>query len=454
MQTIAPKPLSNRRERWAWYLYDFGNSAYAAVVLLAIYSVYFKEEVVGGAEGSRLWGLAVGIAMLVVAITSPVLGTIADFSGTKKRFLLFYTGITCLFTAALFFADRGEVLIGMLFFILAEIGYRSAQVFYNALLPEIAAPAEIGKISGNGWAIGSAGGIICLILVLALIILIGGTLVVRLSLVITAIFFALSSVPIFLWLQERAQPQVLPAGESYPTIAFKRLWHTFKAVRRFREFVKFILAFLVYNDGIIMALDFAAIIGAVLYGMDQQQLIIFMILVQVASVAGAYAFGLIADRMGGKRSLTISLLLMMSAVIGLLFNQSLLGFFFIGALAGFALTGVQSVSRTVVGMFSPPGRSAEFYGLFAVSGRTSSFVGPVIYGWVAAEAALWFQAQGQELVIAEQSGQRLAILSIAAFLLIGLVLLSFVNESKGRAVAESLDNEIPPIWAGALQAGD
>jgi UMF1 family MFS transporter len=454
MQTIAPKPTSNRRERWAWYLYDFGNSAYAAVVLLAIYSVYFKEEVVGGAEGSRLWGLAVGIAMLVVAITSPVLGTIADFSGTKKRFLLFYTGIACLFTAALFFADKGEVLIGMLFFILAEIGYRSAQVFYNALLPEIAAPAEIGRISGNGWAIGSAGGIICLILILALIILIGGTLVVRLSLVITAIFFALSSVPIFLWLQERAQPQVLPAGESHPTIAFNRLWRTFKAVRRFREFVKFILAFLVYNDGIIMALDFAAIIGAVLYGMDQQQLIIFMILVQVASVAGAYAFGLTADRLGGKRSLIISLLLMMGAVIWLLFNQSLLGFFFIGALAGFALTGVQSVSRTMVGMFSPPGRSAEFYGLFAVSGRTSSFVGPVIYGWVAAEAALWFQAQGQGLVMAEQSGQRLAILSIAVFLLIGLILLSFVNESKGRAVAESPDNEIPPIWAGALRAGD
>ncbi len=452
MQTNAGASTPTRRERWAWYLYDFGNSAYAAVVLLAVYSVYFKQEVVGGAEGSRLWGLAVGIAMLVVAITAPVLGAIADFSGAKKRFLFFYTGLACLFTAALFFADRGEVLIGMLFFILAEIGYRSAQVFYNALLPEIATPAEIGRVSGNGWAIGSAGGIVCLILVLALIILIGGTFIVRLSLVITAIFFALSSVPIFLWLRERAQPQTLPAGQSYPAVAFKRLWRTFRAVRRFREFVKFILAFLVYNDGIIMALDFAAIIGAVLYGMDQQQLIIFMILVQVTSVAGAYAFGLTADRLGGKRSLTISLVLMVVAVVGLLFNQSLTGFFFIGGLAGFALTGVQSVSRTMVGMLSPPGQSAEFYGLFAVSGRTSSFVGPAIYGWLAAETALRFQAQGQAPALAEQSGQRIAILSIVAFLLVGLVMLLLVNEAKGRAAAEAPESEASSAWVDALPA--
>jgi UMF1 family MFS transporter len=454
VQTTIREPMSTRRERWAWYLYDFGNSAYAAVVLLAIYSVYFKQEVVGGAEGSRLWGLAVGIAMLVVAITSPVLGSIADFSAAKKRFLLFYTAMACLFTAALFFAEKGNVLIGMLFFILAEIGYRSAQVFYNALLPEIAAPEEIGRVSGNGWAIGSAGGIICLLLILALITLIGGTFTVRLSLVITAIFFALSSVPIFLWLRERAQRQTLPTGDSYPTIAFKRLWRTFRTVRRLREFVKFILAFLVYNDGIIMALDFAAIVGAVLFGMSQQQLIIFMILVQMTSVAGAYVFGLAADRLGGRRSLVISLLLMIGAVTWLFFNQSLLGFFLIGALAGFALTGVQSVSRSMVSMLSLPGQSAEFYGFFAVAGRTSSFIGPAVYGWLAAEAALWFEAQGQAVALAEQSGQRIAILSIIAFLLVGLMLLLFVDEAKGRAARELPESEISTGWAGALRAGD
>ncbi len=435
MATVTRQLPSARRERWAWYLYDFGNSAYASVVLLAVYSAYFQGEVVGGAEGSRLWGLAVGIAMLVVALTSPVLGAIADFSGAKKRFLLFYTCMACVFTATLFFVRRGDVLLGMLFFILAEIGYRSAQVFYNGLLPEIAAPEEMGRISGNGWAVGSAGGVVCLLLVLPLIILIEGTLIVRASLVITAIFFAVSSVPLFLWLRERAQPQPLPAGESYLTIGFKRLWRTLRMVRRFSEFAKFILAFLVYNDGIIMALDFAAIVGAVLFGLDQQQLIVFMIVVQVTSIAGAYVFGLLADWVGSKRSLILSLVLMIGAVVWLLFNRAVIGFFIIGALAGFALTGVQSVSRTMVGMFSPSGRSAEFYGLFAVAGRTSSFIGPTIYGWVAAEAALWYEAQGQAVGLAEQSGQRVALLSVVAFLVVGLLLALVVNEARARAAA-------------------
>ena len=442
MPATEAMPRSVRRARWAWYLYDFGNSAYAAVVLLAVYSAYFKEEVVGGARGSWYWGLAIGVAMLVVAVTSPVLGAIADSSGSKKKFLLFYTGLCCLFTAALFFVQAGDVLIGMLFFILAEIGYRSAQVFYNSLLPEIAKPDEMARISGIGWAVGSFGGIICLLLALILILLIGGQLVVRLTLVITAAFFALSAVPIFLWLPEHAETRTLHTSESPIAAGFARLRHTFAAVRSFREFIKFIIAFLVYNDGILMALDFAAILGAVLYGMNQQELIIFMILVQVASVAGAYGFGVLADRLGSKRSLVVSILLMAGAAGWMFVNHSRTGFYAIGLLAGFSLTGVQSVSRAMVSMFSPAGRSAEFYGLFAVAGRTSSFIGPTVFGWVAARAALWYETQGQAVALAEQSGQRVAVLTIVVFLLAGLALLLLVNEAKGRGAAEEATETI------------
>ena len=444
MTTATVQSKSTRRERWAWYLYDFGNSAYAAVVLLAVYSAYFKGEVVGGAEGSRLWGLAVGIAMLVVAVTAPLLGTIADFSGAKKRFLLFYTAMTCLFTAGLFFAVQGRVFIGMSFFILAEIGYRSAQVFYNALLPEIAGPKEIGRVSGNGWAVGSVGGITCLLIVLVPIVLTDSNpLVVRLSLVFTSVFFALSALPIFLWLRERAESQELPAGESYLNVALKRLKHTITTVRRFKEFLKFIIAFLVYNDGILMILDFGAILGAVFYGMETQELIIFMILVQVASVAGAYLFGLVADDWGGKRSLVVSLLLMVVPIIWLYFSRSRLEFYFIGALAGFALTGVQSVSRTMVGMFSPPGQSAEFYGFFAVTGRTSSFIGPTIFGLLAAGMTQrYIDTQQMTAQAAEQAGHRVALFSIVAFLLVGLFLLLLVNEKVGREARKQSQEQV------------
>jgi len=192
-----------------------------------------------------------------------------------------------------------------------------------------------------------------------------------------------------------------------------------------------------------MTMDFAAILGAVLYGMEQQELIVFMIIVQVTSVAGAYLFGLIANDFGGKRAIVISLILMIVPVVWLYFSYSRVAFYFIGGLAGFALTGVQSVSRTVVGTFSPPGKSAEFYGFFAVSGRTSSFIGPTIFGLVAHRATRRFLAQGQMELLAKQSGHRFALVSIVVFLLAGLVVLLFVNERKAIAAANTPEGENP-----------
>ena len=428
---MSEKKVVNREHR-AWYMYDFGNSAYAAVVLLAVYSAYFKGSVVGGAEGSRLWGVSVGIAMLVTAVIAPILGAIADFSASKKKFLFLFSGVTWVFTALLFFVGKGDIFTGMLFFILAEIGYRGGQVFYNSLLPEIAEPEEMGRVSGNGWAIGSAGGILALFILLPPIVLIKGSdLPVRLAFPFTALFFLVSTIPAYRWIKERASAQSLPAGENYFGIGFKRLARTLKSVRQFSEFGKFMIAFLIYNDGILMALNFAAIIGAVLHGMNQTQMIIFMIIVQFASVAGAYAFAVIGERFGYKKSLIYSIVGMIAAVTWMIFSTTIVDFFIIGALAGFALTGVQSISRTMVGLFSPKGQSAEFFGFFSVVGRTSSFIGPTVYGFLALWAARWFEnTQGLGLLAAEQNGQRVAIGSIIIFLSIGLILLLRVNEHK------------------------
>ncbi len=416
------------KERRAWYLYDFGNSAYAAVVLLAVYSAYFKGTVVGGAKGSQLWGRSVAVAMLVVALLSPVLGAIADFSGTKKRFLFVFTAMAVLFTSMLFFVQPGDVFWGMLLFILAEIGYRGAQVFYNSLLPEIAAPEELSKVSGIGWAIGSAGGIICLLLILPVITLVKGVLVVRASLIFTAVYFAVFTIPLFTRLKERAEPKALPAGESYLTVGFKQAFATLRKARHYREFIRFMLAFLIYNDGIMMVMNFAAIIGAVLFGLEQQGLIVFVILVQATNVLGAYLFGLGADRWGAKRSLLVAIALMFGTLVWLYFIQTQLLFFGVGAVAGLAMAGMQAVSRSMVGQLSPAGQSAEFYGFFAVAGRTSSFIGPMVYGWVAYRAALWFESQGWTALLAEQQGQRMAILAIGVFLLVGMGLLFSVDE--------------------------
>jgi UMF1 family MFS transporter len=427
---------ATRRERWSWYIYDFGNSAYAAVVLLAVYSAYFKSTVVGGAEGSRLWGLSVGIAMLVVALLSPVLGTLADISATKKRILAIFTTISCVFTALLFFVQKGDVFMGMLFFILAEIGYRGAQVFYNALLPEIAEPEDMGRVSGNGWAIGSFGGIICLGIVLGLILLVKNPMMVRVAFLITAVFYAMATMPIFLFLKERKEPVKLPEGQNYVGSSFKKLWLTFQSAREYKEFIKFLVAYLFFNNGIRMLLDFAAILGVVFYGMNQNQLIGFMIVVQVTSVIGAFFFGQMMPRLGGKISLSISLVLMIITVALLFVTNSLTGFNLVGALAGFALTGVQSLSRTVVGQVCPVEKAAEFYGLFSTVDQISAFTGPAIFGLLATFLALRvYEPRGLSAQVAEAAGHEMALIAIVAFLVVGLVFTLFVKNWKREVSA-------------------
>ncbi len=416
-----------KRERRAWYMYDFGNSAYAAVVLLAVYSAYFKSEVVGGANGARLWGLSVGIAMLIVGLTSPVLGALADSSQTKKRILFIFTIMACFFTAMLFFVQPGDIATGMIFFILAEVGYRNGQVFYNALLPDIAEPEDMSRVSGNGWAIGSAGGIVCLLIVLGLIMGVGGTFVIRFAFLVTAVFYAASTAPLFIFVKERTTATPLPHGENYFSISLKRLWQTFKAARKYQSFARFLFSYLVFNNGIMITLDFAAIIGATLFALNQTQLIIFMIIVQITSVIGAYLFGKAAGRWGSKAVLVVSLLLMTGTVALLYLADSLTVFNIIGALAGFALTGVQSVSRTAVGQIAPEEKAAEFYGLFSLASQLSNFIGPTLFGILIVWFTNFYSGRGLEALPAEQSGLKLALLAIILFLLLGMGLLFTVK---------------------------
>ncbi len=426
-----------RGKRFAWYLYDFGNSAYAAVVILAIYSAYFKEGVVGGAEGTRLWGVAVAIAMIVSAIISPVLGAVADHRASRKKMLAFFTAICCVFTGLLFFVHKGDVLLGMAFFIMAEIGYRASQVFYNGLLPSISNRHNVGRISGNGWAIGSIGGIVCLLIVLPLVVVIGGNFVLRSTMVLTAVFFAISTIPLFLYVREPGVVKELPAGKNLLTIGFSQIAKTIRNARHYKEYLKFLFAFVLFNDGVMITLNFAAIIGAVLHGFTREQMIVLIILVQFTNVIGAWVFGLLADRVSAKNALLVSAVLMIGAIFWMKENTNDQMFFVIGGLAGFAMAGLQSVSRTMVAKLCPAERAAEFFGLFAVAGRSSSFIGPAIFGWVAADVAASYLTENMSAIEAEQLGLRVASMIIIAFLVVGSAVLLWVNEQRGEAAATS-----------------
>jgi len=439
-----------KRAQWAWYLFDFGNSAYAAVVLLAVYAAYFKQSVVGTAQGSALWGLSLTISMLVVAVISPFLGALADYSGRKKVLLFVMTTISVVFTGLLFFVQKGDILLGMVLFIVAEIGYRSGQVFYNSMLVDVADEDEIAKVSGNGWAIGSAGGIVCLLIVLFLIQTNpGNTTVVRLSMLITAIFFSIFSIPAFLFIKEPHRPQKKD-GKNLFTVAVERLSRTIKSVMHYKEFLKFMVALLIYNDGIIAALDFAAIIGAVIFGVTTIELIIFVIIVQITNVIGAFVYGILGEKIGLKNALVNSLVVMLVAVIGMLFVPNKMGYFIVGSLAGFAMAGVQSLDRTLVSVFAPKNRNAEFYGFFSLAGRTSSIIGPGVMGLAATGISAWIlnflvknnmasATDPNAMQVAEKIGHRFALVTLVFFLLVGIIPLLFVNEEEGRRAAKLSD---------------
>ncbi len=422
---------ANKKSRRSWYFYDFGNSAYASVVLLAVYSAYFKNAVVGGAEGTRLWGISVGVAAVLVAIVSPILGTIADFTKFKKKFLLIFTALSVIFTALLFFVREGDVFLGMLFFILAEIGYRAAQVFYDSLLTDVSTPESIGFVSGKGWAVGMIGGIVALLIVLVPIQLIGNQ-VIPYAFLITAFIYLVSSIPTFLWVVEKHEPEQIPEGKNAVVLGFEKLAQTFRSVKQYKEFVKYMVAFLIYNDGIMMLMDFAAIIGATLFGMEQTQLIIFVILIQFSGTFGALLFGRISDERSSKDAIIIPLAILIVSVAGLLFIKNIILFFVIGFIAGFSLSGVQAVSRTMVSQLAPETKSAEFYGFLSVAGRTSTFVGPLVFGTISFRAHNWYVNHGFDGVLAEQYGLLWAIGSIIAFLVIGMLLLLLVKRVSAK----------------------
>lgn len=422
---------ATKKSRRAWYFYDFGNSAYASVVLLAVYSAFFKNVVVGGAEGTRLWGVSVGVAAILVAIISPVLGTIADFTKSKKKFLLIFTAISIIFTALLFFVRKGDVFLGMFFFIMAESGYRAAQVFYDALLTDVSTPESIGFVSGKGWAIGMVGGIVALLIVLLPIQLIGNHMIPY-AFLITAAVYLLSSIPTFLWVVETHEREQIPAGKNPIVLAFEKLAQTFRSIKQYKEFVKYTVAFLIYNDGIMMLMDFAAIIGATLFGMKQTQLIIFVILIHFAGTFGALLFGRISDKKSSKDAIIGSLIILIASVTGLLFIKDITWFYGIGFLAGFSLSGAQAVSRTMVSQLAPATKSAEFYGFLSVAGRTSTFVGPFVFGFISYRAHNWYQNHGFEAMQAEQYGLLWAIGAIIAFLVVGMLFLLVVKRVSAK----------------------
>ena len=397
----------NRKQVISWCLFDFANSSYSAVIAAVVFQVYYINVIVGNksGQGDLWWGRAISLSMVIVSLSSPFLGGIADHAGLRKRLLAAYTLMCTLAVAGFSFLAPGAALPGFMLIILANIGMEGGLVFYNSFLPQIAPTEYQGRVSGWGFTVGYAGSIASLLIALPL----AGAGRFESIWIMVALFFALFSLPAFLYLPRDSPPAV--AATEAGLLGLTNTWKTLKKILRLREPRKFLLAYLIYEDGVNTVIVFSSSLAATTFGFSQGELIGLYLLVQVTALAGAFILSKPTDTLGPKKIVTASLLLWALVAITAFFVQTKGQFWFIACTAGLGLGSVQAGTRAFFTQFVPAGKEAEYFGVYSLVGKSSAILGPLVFGQVSSAFG----------------SQRPAILSIAAFFIIGLVLLSRVN---------------------------
>jgi UMF1 family MFS transporter len=402
-------PVRKYKKIFIWSLFDFANTSFAIIVATFLYAVYFKKVVAQGeAIGDLYWSLATSISMTITAIISPVLGAIADYSAGKKRFLLFFT-LLCIFsTASLYFVNEGNILSGILLFILANIGFEAGLVFYDAFLPEITEPKNYGRVSGYGFAAGYFGSLASLAIVFPFI----NDDKIRETFIISALFFLIFSLPLFLFLKDSRKK--VERTENFLKIGYKRVWDTISHLKTYKNLAVFLLAFFFYIEGVNTVIYFAGNYAHTTMGFSEMELIYFFLTVQTTAIIGSIIFGIISDSIGQKKSIIYTLIIWIITVFLAYIIETKNQFYLVGLLAGAAMGSCQSISRSFMSLLTPPEKKTEFFGFYSFFGKSSAVVGPLVFG----------------LVSYITNSQRIAIISIAFFFLTGMLILLKVKEPK------------------------
>ncbi|MBI2311965.1 MAG: MFS transporter [Betaproteobacteria bacterium] len=414
-------------------MYDFANSGYTTVVITAIFNAYFVAVVAEGREWATFaWTAALAASYGLIVVTAPALGAYADAHAAKKRLLLLTTVGCVASTAALGLAGRGDLGLAILLVVLSNFFFGSGENLIAAFLPELARGRALGKVSGWGWGLGYAGGLLSLGASLAYVSFAQGRgdaseQFVPVTMLITAALFALASLPTFLFLRERALPQAHKPGLGVAREAFDRLGRTLRQATRYRDLGRFLVCLVFYQAGVQTVIALAAIYAQEAMGFRTRDTLILILVVNVTASAGALLFGHFQDRIGHIRTLALTLLGWL-VTVGLAWAAAGPGLFWAAAnVAGLCLGASQSAGRALVGYLSPPARRAEFFGLWGLAVKLSSILGPITYGLVT-----WVS----------RGDHRLAMLITGGYFVVGLGILAGVNPRRGRRAA--LKRETPP----------
>lgn len=416
----------SRREVWSWAMFDFANSGYTTVVITAIFNAYFVAAVTGNQEwGTFAWTAALAVSYALIMLTGPVLGAYADAYAAKKRLLLLTTIGCVVFTAMLSLVGPGDLWLAIVLIILTNFFFGCGENLIAAFLPELAQGEALGKVSGWGWSLGYIGGLVSLGCSLAYVTWAQGegmqaAQFVPITMLITAGLFAVSSVPTFLYLKERALPQVHLPGRKVVREAFSRLGETFSQVRNYRDLGRFLACLVFYQAGIQTVITLAAIYAQQAMGFSTSDTMLLVLVVNITAAAGAFAFGSLQDRMGHIPTIALTLIGWIIMVLVAWMADSSAMFWLAANIAGLCLGASQSAGRALVGYFSPASRRAEFFGLWGLAVKLSSILGPVTYGLVS-----WIS----------RGDHRLAMLITGIYFVIGLIILMGVDVQRGRRTA-------------------
>jgi UMF1 family MFS transporter len=415
-------PYANKRALAAWCLFDWANSAFPAVILTFVFAAYFAQ---GVAESPVIatgqWGFALTCAALAIAIFSPLLGAVADQDGRRKPWIAALSALCIVATASLWFVkpDPSYVLLALVGVAVANFAFEFSLVFYNAMLNDLVAPARLGRLSGWGWGAGYAGGLVCLVIVLVGFVStpepwfgIGKEEAANVRVVgpIAALWFLAFAWPMFLFTPDRASKGVAPLKAMRD--GFATLIGTIKNIRHYGNPGRFLLAHMIYTDGLNTLFAFGGIYAAGQFGMEVEEVIWFGIALNLTAGLGAAAFAWIDDWIGAKRVIAIALVGLIVVGLAILATDDKAVFWALGLALGIFFGPAQAASRSLMARLAPADMQAEMFGLFALSGKATAFIGPALFGW----ATVAFDTQ------------RAGMATVLAFFVIGGAILWFVKE--------------------------
>lgn len=409
------------RQVYSWALYDWANSAYATTVMAGFFPIFFKQFWGDGIDIHRSTfnlGISNSVASIVIAMTAPILGSIADTWGVRKRFLLIFAAVGIIMTGALGFVARGQWVLAMALYVFATIGFTGGNVFYDSLLVNVSGKKKMDVVSALGYGLGYLGGGILFGFTVVMTLnpdrfgLTSSSEAVRISFIAVAVWWALFSLPLLLFVHEPAGRQEGTRG-SVVGAAIRELLSTFRDIRRFRNVFLFLIGYWCYIDGVdttvLMAVDYGLSLG-----FDQTVLIKALLLTQVIGFPAAIAFGKLGEKLGAKTGIFIGISVYVCVAFWGYFMKAQVEFYVLAIAVGLVQGGVQSLSRSFYGRLIPKDKAAEFFGFYNMLGKFAAVLGPLLMGWTSVATG----------------NARYSIFAVILLFLTGAVVLHFVKEEK------------------------